>query len=113
MGIVLLVLQRWLEFSGWITGGIFLVWLAKDFVFYPFVRTAYETDVKTGIEQLIGAKGIARQELDPYGYVHVRGELWRAEVERGAPPIARGTLVRIRAAQGSTLIVSPDEATQQ
>lgn len=76
---------------------------------YPFLRTAYESGVKTGAEQLVGARGIAQDELSPRGYVRVRGELWQAELRPSDRPIQPGSPVRILAAEGMTLIVKGEE----
>jgi membrane-bound serine protease (ClpP class) len=82
--------------------------VAKDFMLYPFVKTAYEVAVKTGAEQLIGLIGTACTAINPQGYVRVMGELWRARLEAGAQPIAKGTAIRVRAAHGLTLTVTTD-----
>jgi membrane protein implicated in regulation of membrane protease activity len=80
----------------------------KDVVFYPFVRTAYESGVRTGAERLIGARGVAREALAPRGYVHVKGELWCAEAEAPEASIPPGSRVRVRGTRGLTLIVAED-----
>jgi membrane-bound ClpP family serine protease len=54
---------------------------------YPIVRSAYESDVKTGVEQLVGENGMAQERFDPYGMVRVRGELWQAAAEPTEQPI--------------------------
>jgi membrane-bound serine protease (ClpP class) len=60
----------------------------------------------SGKEGLIGAHGRARDPLMPNtpGYVHVRGELWRAMSD---VTIASGEPVRVRAVNGLTLTVEP------
>ena len=92
-----------LQIPGWIVWGLILVWaylslqlplwtggvlwclaVVKDFVLYPFVRSAYESDAKTGAERLVGAGGKVQRTINlkgPKGYVRVNGELWRAETE--------------------------------
>jgi membrane-bound ClpP family serine protease len=93
--------------SARVATGIWLAWLVKDVVVYPLVRAAYERAGTTGAERLVGRHGVARERLDPAGWVHVRGELWRAEAaDRPIPP---GSRVRVHAARGSTLIVAADE----
>lgn len=107
--IVLTGLRHWLGLPFWIALGLFLLWVVKDLVMYPLLRTAYESRVKTGIEELIGTRGIVEQELAPRGYIRVRGELWRAEVKADDGRIPRGSSVRILEAQGMTLIVEADK----
>jgi membrane-bound ClpP family serine protease len=108
---VLLVMQRWFDFSQWTASLWFVAWVAKDFVLYPFVKTAYEVAVKTGAEQLIGLIGTAYTAINPQGYVRVTGEFWRARLEAGAQPIAKGTRIRVRAAHGLTLTVTTDSVS--
>jgi membrane protein implicated in regulation of membrane protease activity len=99
---------NWVTLPLWAAGLLFFGWVVKDFALYPFVRTAYESNVKTGSEQLIGAQGIAHERLAPHGYIQVHGELWQATAEPKDKPIASGTPVYVRAAQGLTLIVTAD-----
>ena len=108
IAVVLLVTLHWFALSPWTASLLFGAWVAKDFVLYPFVKTAYEVGVRTGAEQLIDRSGTAHTAINPQGYVRVMGELWRARLEAGAQPIAKGTGVRVRAAHGLTLIVTTD-----
>lgn len=108
MALVLLGVVNWNVLSPWAAGSLFVGWVVKDFLLYPFVRSAYESKVKTGSEQLIGAQGIAHEQLAPQGYIQVQGELWHATAEPKTALIAPGTLVRVRAAHGLTLVVSVD-----
>lgn len=89
----------------------FVAWVAKDFVLYPFVKTEYEVAVKTGAEQLIGLIGTAYTAINLQGYVRVTGEFWRARLEAGAQPIAKGTRIRVRSAYGLTLTVTTDSVS--
>ena len=78
--------------------------VVKDVVCYPFLRKAYQLEA-AGAAQLAGLRGVARDTLDPAGYVYVNGELWRARIEAGADPIPAGTEVRVVAGQRMTLTV--------
>ena len=117
-----------LQIPGWIAWGLILVWaylslqlplwtggvlwclaVGMDFVLYPFVRSAYESDAKTGVERLIGAGGEVQRAINPRGYVRVNGELWRAEMELIDQPLPPGSLVTVQAFRGLTLIVVPEE----
>jgi membrane-bound ClpP family serine protease len=93
----------------WVTQVFFIVWLVKDFAFYRWVRHAYETTAKTGTEALVGAQAVAQERLDPGGYVKVRGELWKARAHPADQPIHQNSEVKVRAASGSSLIVSATE----
>ena len=109
--IVLLALMEWFSLPPWMALGLFALWVIKDITLYPLVRTAYESDVKTGVEQLVGERGVAQDRLDPHGMVRVRGELWRAEAEPAGQRIEPNTKIRVTAARGLTLIVSVKEIT--
>jgi membrane-bound serine protease (ClpP class) len=108
-GLILLGLRDWIGFPLWAGCGLFIMWAVKDLALYPFVRTAYESNVKTGAEQLVGARGVAQEWLSPHGYVQVHGELWRAEVEPSDQLISPRSPVRVRAARGMTLIVTGEK----
>ena len=107
--VILSGLRYWVGIPGWVALGLFVLWVAKDLVMYPLLRTAYESGVKTGAEQLIGTRGVAQSELSPRVYVHVRGELWQAEVKPSDDPLAPGSPVKVLAAEGMTLIVKAEK----
>jgi membrane protein implicated in regulation of membrane protease activity len=99
-------LHRWLDLPLEFAIGLFVLYVAKDFVIYPYVRKAYEPHNKTGAELLIGCVGLTKQRLDPEGYVQVKGELWRAVADPPGEPIPPGQPVRIQAVSGLTLVVT-------
>ena len=91
------------------TGEVFFAcWVVKDLVLYPWLRRAYETEVRTGVDRLISAKGVTQERLDPEGYVRIHGELWKARADFADKIIDPETKVRVRAAAGMTLIVRPE-----
>jgi membrane-bound serine protease (ClpP class) len=90
----------------WVAALGFAVFVVKDFMLWPLVRGGYESNVATGAERLVGAQGVTRGRVEPRGYVHVRGELWQAEILPGAAPLPAGTEVRIERAEGMTLFVA-------
>lgn len=102
-------LRHGLELPLWVAIGLVVLWVIKDLVMYPLLRTAYESNAKTGVAQLIGARGIAQEELAPRGFVKVRGELWQAEVPAGGRPIAAGSEVRVEGGKGMTLRVRAEK----
>jgi membrane-bound serine protease (ClpP class) len=106
---VLFALWEWLNLRIELAVGLFALWLAKDLLLYPLLRSAYEPGAGTGSERLIGERALARGELAPRGFVLVRGELWRAEVEGQGVRIPAGSTVRIVAARRLTLIVEADD----
>ncbi len=98
-------LHRWLDLPLAYAIGLFVLYVAKDLLIYPYVRKAYEPHNKTGAELLIGCVGLTKQRLDPEGYVQVRGELWRAVADPPGEPIPPGQPVRIQTVSGLTLVV--------
>jgi membrane-bound serine protease (ClpP class) len=65
---------------------------------------AQRAKVASGIESMIGATGIAASDLDPWGTVQVRSELWSAVAEDG--PIKKGEQVRVVSVEGVRLKVT-------
>jgi membrane-bound serine protease (ClpP class) len=63
---------------------------------------ARHNKVQIGPEALVGAVGVAQQELAPRGQIIVHGELWLAEADS---PVAPGETVRVRAVDGLKLRV--------
>lgn len=61
------------------------------------VFRAQVSQSRTGLQGLVGEIGEVRQDIDPEGRVFVHGELWKAVADE---PIARGTRVRVVAADG-------------
>ena len=106
IALILLALQDWVGLPAWAAAGLFLLYVAKDVVIYPFVRSAYESTEKKATDQLIGAQGIAKDDLDPEGYVQLRGELWRARAEPSDMLIPQGSRVEVQATEGLILIVT-------
>ncbi len=106
--LVLTLVRRWVTFSDGLFWGLVLFWIAKDIILFPFIWRAYDGGEKTKAPGMIGAQGIAKQRLQPSGYVQVRGELWRAVKVGDGPPIENGSPVRIHQMKGLTLYVTPD-----
>jgi membrane protein implicated in regulation of membrane protease activity len=94
-----LLLPRWTAVL------LLTLYMLKDFVLYPWLRMAYDTETPIGGAQLVGQTAVTRDNLNPKGYVFVRGELWRAEARPA--PVPANTLVRILHANGLTLLVEP------
>ena len=113
-----------LEVPGWVLAGWLAGWLAakdvvapwlaalgwslfvlKDFALYPWLRDAYAAGNPEAAAQLVGRTGLARERIDPSGYVRVGAELWRAELAPGCAAVDAGGSVRVVAVRGLTLIV--------
>ena len=101
-GVVLSVLHRWAGLPVWAAIVLFFLWVVKDIAPYPWYRDIFERRATTGPESLIGAKGIAVEDLNPVGYVRLNGELWRAEA-KGGQLLPAGTEVVVHELRGLTL----------
>lgn len=103
----LLFIRRWVEIPPWVFWGSVILWIGKDVVLFPFLWRSYEQRPDKENNPLIGIRGITSERLDPAGYIRVRGELWKARVTDGYPPIEEGAPVRVIGVEGLTLIVRP------
>jgi membrane-bound ClpP family serine protease len=102
---ILLVLRQWEVIPSWVFWTIIAAWIVKDALLFPFVWRAYDPDASHAANPLIGAEGVAMERLHPSGYIRVRGELWRAELEEGEPAVEKGKTVLVREIHGLTLRV--------
>ncbi len=87
------------------TGGITVFLLSQ-------VVQAYRAQVQTGSEGLLGREAVAQDKFEPenghfYGFVHVHGELWKAESETA---VAAGQHVQVKEREGLVLCVEPNES---
>jgi len=98
--------HEWFDLPAWVGGLILVLWVVKDAILYPILKPGYETATKTGLERLVGLIGLAKQDLNPEGYVLVNGELWRAIADPPDKAIPRGADVKVNAADGMRLTVS-------
>jgi membrane protein implicated in regulation of membrane protease activity len=89
----------------WLAALGFALFVFKDFALYPWLRHAYAVDDPDVAALLIGRTGIARERLDPTGYVRIGAELWRAELAPDCAPIEAGARVVVREVRGLTLVV--------
>lgn len=109
VAVILALLSQWVDLPLWAAIGLLLLWIIKDLVLFPLLRTAYEPGGKGGIERLIGAQGIAEEQLAPSGYIRVGSELWRAEALAADEPIPPGSRVKVQAVRGLTLLIKPED----
>ena len=63
---------------------------------------AYRSKPKTGVEGLIGQRGLVQQSIDPEGLVFVHGEIWRAVSEEKMEP---GDKIQVEGVDGLVLRV--------
>lgn len=97
----------------WVVWTIVGAWVAKDAILYPFVWRSYDPHYPATLPySMEGGKGVAIERIDPSGFVRIWGELWRAELARGARCIEQGETVRVLGRHGLTLVVEPEEEQQ-
>ncbi|MGD9079846.1 MAG: NfeD family protein [Desulfobacterales bacterium] len=106
--LILLIIQHWVVLPVWLFWSIIGFWIVKDVVLFPFVWRAYDWERSGQSRSMIGERGIAKERLAPKGYVQVHGELWRAEIINGGPPIEMGQSVKIVKMDGLTLFVEQE-----
>jgi membrane-bound serine protease (ClpP class) len=81
--------------------------IAFYFVTRKVIAAHRDQPVRTGTEEILGAEGEARSEIDPEGQVWLQGTIWGARLADGAAPIGRGDRVKVEAVDGLTLVVRP------
>ena len=109
VAVVLFGLRDWIGISlGWAVT-LYALYVVKDFVLFPFLRSAYDTSTTTGIARLVGQSAVVKQTLAPKGLVVVGGELWKAMLAPGQDEVARGRRVRVESARGMVLVVRAEE----
>lgn len=105
--VILLLLQHWFGIPTWVVWSVTALWVAKDAALYPLVWRSYDPRYPATQHSLDGEQGVATERLDPSGYIRVRGELWRAELARGARPVDKHEAVEVQSMRGLTVIVVP------
>jgi membrane protein implicated in regulation of membrane protease activity len=102
---VLLILGAyWFDLPRWTTPFALGLWIVKDLLLYPFLKSAYEGPRPTGPESMVGSLGTATEELCSSGLVRIGLELWRAE---SSTPVRAGHAVRVIGCDGMTMRVEP------
>ena len=101
----LIVVNYFISIPIWLLITIPVVWMLKDIFLFPKVWKAYAFEDNNPMRELIGLEATAMDDLDPNGYVRVRGELWKAEIRNPRCPGRRGDRTRVVDIKGMTLIV--------
>ena len=107
--LILIQLRNWFDLPVWSVWGLVAISVAKDVILFPFVWRAYDWDRHKEAHSMVGRRGIAKERLAPSGYTQIHGELWKAKVVGGGPPIEKGEAVRVEEMRGLTLLVRPDK----
>jgi membrane protein implicated in regulation of membrane protease activity len=110
LGVLLTLVDGHWDLPAWVTPVGLAALVAKDLVLFPFLRHAYGFGggSPAGVGRVLGARGIATDDVDGVGYVKVLGELWRAEPAEPGVSIGKGEAVRVCGIRGFTVLVRRD-----
>jgi membrane-bound serine protease (ClpP class) len=89
--------SRWLIIA---TGAVFAVFF---FTVVNAIIRMRRAPAYMGTQTMVGANAVARSDLNPSGFVFIRGERWKAVAEDA--PISSGEAVKITSVRGLTLTV--------
>ena len=105
--LILFILRYFLRIPGYAIGVAIAFWILKDIVLYPFVGRFYDPDFQKDLFSMVGKKEIVKKSLGPKGKIHVKGELWHAEVLEKDMTIHTGETVVIQGIKSLNLLVMP------
>ena len=101
--------------ADYVGGALIALGVVSGISFYFVARKVIaahrEPRVRTGSEELVGARAEARSSIDPEGRVWLEGTIWSARLADGSAPIGQGDRVRVEAVDGLTLVVRPEPQT--
>lgn len=110
--VVLGAVAQQMGMVGWpVVGAVLIGWMIKDLALYPLLRPHLFAAPGPVTADLVGRKGTVVKPLAPEGYVKVGNERWRARAEQDRH-LPEGEPVRIVSTDGTTLTVTPDDATR-
>lgn len=111
-GVIALTVDSDSALSGYAGPGLITLGALSIVTFYFVGQKVFaahrDEPVRTGYEELIGARAEARTSLDPDGQVWIEGALWRARLADGGARLRPGDRVRVEAIDGLTLLVRPE-----
>lgn len=107
--LLLMLVGQWIHIPLWLKWGLIGLCVAKEIISYPLVWRSYDWGYREENNPMMGLSGIAKDRLDPYGYIIVRGELWKAKVAETGLTIEKDANVLVRGIKGLTLLVEPEK----
>ena len=107
--LILILAGKWVEIPLWLFITLCTLWVAKDFVLFPFVWHAYDWDHNKESNPMVGMPGVVHERIDPKGFVEVRGERWQAELSDAQSPLEKGKAIRVVGMKGLVLFVEPEK----
>lgn len=94
----------------WLIASMALISAAFVFVVAGLALRARQRPIVTGPEELIGAVGVALEDVQAEGWARVHSEQWRVQ---SPVPLKRGQNVRVTGRQGLVLTVAPLERANE
>ena len=91
-----------LRVDPWKLAPLIVVFAGFTLALVRLVLQAQRRRAATGVEGMVGREGVADTDLDPWGWVLVQGERWRA---RAGERVARGETVEVLSVKGLELKV--------
>jgi membrane-bound serine protease (ClpP class) len=82
------------------------------FVTRKVIAAHRDEPIRTGHEELVGARAEARTSLDPDGQVWIEGALWQARLADDGGALRPGDRVTVEAVEGLTLKVRPEPPSE-
>lgn len=89
--------------SWWGIALILVAFLGYSYLMYRISHPLILYESISAPEAIIGNKGVVEVDLNPEGYVRVRGELWKASCADG--PLTRGDEVTVTSYKGMRIEV--------
>lgn len=92
-----------------LVGGLALFSSALVMSIIYFAMKGHRRPIETGVEGMIGALAVAREDFDANGQVFIHGESWSAQ---STGPVHSGQKVRVKAVEGLVLKVEPEQSKE-
>jgi membrane protein implicated in regulation of membrane protease activity len=105
LSILILVYTTVMHMPLWGIWVLIGAWVLKEAVTLPFTWKLYRKPRPSATDLMIGQVGTATENLDPHGYVNIRGELWLAELADEKKSVKKGESVQIIRIEGMKVIV--------
>ena len=93
-----------INFPLWATITVLIAFAVFSYVSYLLGHPTVLLEGVTAPESIVGSEGLVQQDLEPQGYVQVRGELWKASSAAGG--LKKGEQVIVTAIDGLKLTVT-------
>jgi len=115
-GVLALTAESDSSASDWAGPALITLGVLSIVSFYVVTRKVIaahrDEPIRTGHEELVGARAEARTSLDPEGQVWIEGALWQARLSGDGGALRPGDRVKVEAVEGLTLKVRPEPPSE-